>query len=278
MLETAGTAPRITSSGDDTTQGDGPTRLYRPRISLRSIALVLLAMLLGGGSALGMSSVRPRVYEAAGEVALERTLRDLVFDNGLTPARTVQTEVRVAQSAPVRDAVHQELGMAPPVAVLPVGIADAFEVRARSSDAASAARIANAYVNAYLRLRQHQAVDDVVAMQGQIRQQLDGIQREIAAIVDRILTARPEERTLLEYNFGLQRNALQAEEGVFRQQLDQLEVAKNLRTGGVTLLRPASEPPSPVEPNPTRDGAIGLALGLFVGLALTLLSDHRRPR
>lgn len=264
----AETSPRVPVAST----GVPPSRRGRRR----QFALVLLPMVLGGVCGFVLSNGKAEVYEATADVALERGVKDTVFDYGQSSPRSVLVEIRVVQSPPVVAAVEKELGVAPPVSVLALGSGDAFEIRARSSDRFHSAKVADAYATEYIRLRQREAIADVEAAEQEIERKLVELEGEIDAINRRLSEVSAEERVLLEQTVGVRRNTLESERGVFKQQLDQLRVAASLRTGGVKLLRAATPPSSPVEPEPVRDGAVGLALGLLAGVTLVLLFDRLR--
>lgn len=174
----------------------------------------------------------------------------------------------------VRAAVGERLGAradASEVKVVPVGASSAFDIVVRASDAKGAATVANAYADSYVELRRKQVLDDLDAAEREIQAKIDGLQAEIDALVRPSAATPPEERASLQQTTAVRQSSLISSQAAFRQQLDQLQIARALRTGGVRVTTPAVPVSSPVEPLVTRNVLIGASSGLCLGFALALL-------
>lgn len=234
-------------------------RDYLSILRRRRRALTLIVLLVVGCS-LAYSLLQTPVYAGKAEVLLQPRATETLFDPNTGQARdatrVVQTEIRVLKSQPVRQAVRAQVGSAPKVAAAPVGQTDVIQVVVESTDPERAALLANAYVRSYIEFRRKQTVDDLLAAGGQIRTKIDDLQREIDTA-----------------SGTTQENLIQ-QQALFREKLDELDVAGSLQTGGAQLVEPATTPTTPVKPRPLRTAALALALGLMLGVGVAFLLDY----
>ncbi|MGH9265630.1 MAG: polysaccharide biosynthesis tyrosine autokinase [Acidimicrobiales bacterium] len=238
--------------------------------------IIVLAVLLVAGTALVASFLQTPVYEGKARLFLETNAS--VFDlNGaqqLSPAR-VQTEIQVLQSAPVKAAVREKLGAAPPVSVTQVGQTEVLEVRVRAPQPLRAAEFTDAYVTSYLDYRRKQAVDDLVAKAKEIQRVLDDLKNQVAD-----LDARAATTTTRPPNAGgpaasnSERDALISQQALFKQRLDQLDIDTSVTSANASAATPAEASDTPVSPRPVRNGVLGVSLGLILGIGAALLIEH----
>ncbi len=245
--------------------------LYRRRTVIVLTTLVVLA------GALAAAFLQTPVYQAAAEVLLQERATESLFDpntgQARDPARAVETQLQVLKSKPVEAAVRSELGSAPKVLARAVGETDVIEVKAEDGEPRQAARIANAYAAAYIDFRRKQAVDDVLAAGQEVQNKVDDLQRRIDHLNEQVSRASPAQRQEVEGSVAAQRQALVAQQTLFRQKLDQLQVDAALKTGGAQLVTPAAVPTSPTRPRPARSAVIGLVVGAIFGVGLAFLRD-----
>ncbi len=240
----------------------------------RRRGVIVVAVLVVVASALGTSFLQTPVYQAEAEVLLQPKATESLFDPQTgqrnDPTRTVQTEIQVLKSQPVRAAVQQKLGAAPKISVSSLGQTDVVEVKSQRTDPEQAAIIANAYANAYIDFRRQQAVNDLLAAAKEIQGKVTGLQKEIESLgspptnPDRAL-ADPQ---------APRRESLLQQQALFKQRLDQLQVDAALKTGGAQLVTPATAPASPVKPTPVKSSIVALAVGLIFGIGMALLFEY----
>jgi len=245
-----------------TTMAHGPELSLRDYLHIlgRRKQLITVVTLLVTVPAVVFSLLKTPVYAGQAELLLQPRSSETLFDpnSGLRsdPARQVQNEIRILSSAPVRDAVRQQLGSAPKVSASAIGATDLIRVTARSADPQQAATFANAYATAYIDYRRKQAVDDVLAASQQVQTKIGELQRQIDAA-----PAGPQKDSVVEA------------QSLFRQKLDQLQVDGALKQGGAQLVTPAVVPTSPVEPRPLRTGLIALFAGIVLGVGVAFLRE-----
>jgi succinoglycan biosynthesis transport protein ExoP len=226
--------------------------------------LVALMVVLTTGIALGVSLSSEKQYEATAQLLLRRDepinslLNPTSAGQSSDPERDLNTEVALIKVAPTARAAQRALGLRRSANALldqvqteTSSTSDIVRVTARDHDPVLAARIANAFAEAYVQFR-------VESARARYRQAADLAQRQL-------LSLSPVARDSAE---GRELSSRQRE----------LQIASALQTGGAELVRAASVPASPSRPRPKLSGAVGLFLGLIlgVGAALSLSLFDRR--
>ena len=239
---------------------------------------VVTAVFFTVGTALALSFLQTPVYQGSAEMLLGQRSTESLFDLDaqarVDPNRSMQTEIEILKSGPVRAEVRRQLGVAPPVSATPVGQTDVVEVKARSTDPEQAAVIANTYARSYIDFRRKQAVEDLVAAAAQMQTKVNELQAQIDTRTAQINSSDPKTRAEVEARLRPQVDALVSQQSLFKQRLDQLQVDAALKTGGAQLVTPALASDSPVEPTPVRSGAVALVAGLMFGIGMAFLFDY----
>jgi polysaccharide biosynthesis transport protein len=239
-----------------TEPGAAPTlRTYLTVVRRRKWWLAGFA-LLGMAGSLAISLTSPKEYAATAQL--------LVQPSGAVQAVTptdVQTELQLVTSAPVTAAVRRQLGSEPTVSAAQVAQTNVMSISAISTSPSRAAIIANTYAKAFVSYRQAVASGNLAAAVAQLQSQISSL-----SIQAKSLQARPGTNAAV--------TALLNQVAVLKQQAAQVQVSGAAATGGIELVTPAQPPTSPSSPKPARDGALGLAAGLLVGLGLAFARDN----
>lgn len=226
----------------------------------RRKGIIILVVLLVVVPTVVLSLLTTPVYAGQAELLLQARSSESLFDEStgvrLNPEREVQNEIRIIESAPVRNAVRDELGAAPKVSASPIAQTDLIRVTARSTDPKVAAAVANAYASAYIDYRRKQAVDDVLEASRQVQTKITDLQKQIE-----LAPAGPQKESLVQA------------QAVFKNKLDELQVDGALKRGGAQLVTPAVVTTSPVDPKPVRSGGLALVMGAVVGLGIAFLVE-----
>ena len=245
--------------------------------------LAVLVLVLGVSSTL--TYFKTPIYQASTQLLMQQRAGESLFDpntgQARDPSRAVKTEIEVLSSEPVRDAVQKRVGRGR-ITASQVGDTDVIQVRARSTDPERAAAVANAYAEEYVGLRLRQAVSDVLAAAQEIQGRVSDLQDQIGQLDKQlsqlppagITAASQAQRDTLEANLRSQRNALIDQQALFKQRLDQLQVERALKTGGVQIVSKAAVPTQPVEPRPLRTAVLAAILGLMLGIGVAFLIDY----
>jgi capsular exopolysaccharide synthesis family protein len=245
--------------------------LGRRKWTIATVTFVVVA------SALVASFLQTPVYRATAEMLIQSRASERLFDPSTGEPATqtaVQTEIEVLTSKAVQDKVRAAIGDAPRIHARQVGQTNVVEVSAESTIPAKAAKVANAYVQAYIEFRRTQAVDDLLAAGQEIQNKIADLQRQIDELDARVAAAAPAERAAVAADAAAQRTTLLNQLAGFKERFDQLQVDAALKSGGAQLVTPAAVPIDPVRPTPARNAALALAVGLMFGTGLALLLDR----
>ena len=244
----------------DTDRGDLRALLAMLR---RRFGLILLAVAVGVGAAIGVSKLQDKEYSSTASLLFRPIFLDAqVSGLPLSPPgdadRDAATNLRLVSLGVVRDRAAAKLGggetaddLAKDVSVSADGQSNLVKVTGTAPKPEQAARIANTVAAAFVAFRRE-------TLQRQIQQ---GIRRVRAEYL-RVRKSSPTQAQLIRAN------------------LEKLRVLKSVSTGDVQFIEPADVPDSPSSPKTARNAVIGGFLGLLVGLALALLVEQldRRPR
>ena len=244
-------------------------------------------------TALTVSFVQTPVYAAEAELLLQPRPSEEIYalegqtPGRLDPARAVETEIGIMESRSIRQAVEDELGSEPEVTIRSDGQTDLVTITAESTDADRAAHVANTYADVYIETRRQQLVADLETAIDQVQAKIIEIEnaaQEPLAELDARIAAAPEgaERRALEAERAARAEQLQAVQGnvdaqqaPYVTQLNQLQLAVRLtQTGGAQVMSRAEVPESPVRPDPVRNGAVAVVLGLVLGVGLAFLREY----
>ena len=228
-------------------------------------------------AALAASALSTPMYKASAEVVVQPQSAESVFDpagSANSATGSVETEIRVVQSDPVRRAAATELGRVEKVSAIRVGETEVMRISAIDASPRRAADIANAYARAYVDLRKSQAIGDLTAASEQIQAKITALQVEIDTLERRLSQASASERAAVEASLGPRYSNLITEQGLLSQKLNSLEVDAALKTGGVQLVREADVPRTRDSPRPIRNGVAAAVVGLILGVGLAVFRDH----
>jgi non-specific protein-tyrosine kinase len=263
--------------------GDVPEMTMRDywRVVVRRKWLVVLAVVVTVAGAGAMVAVQKKIYAGEAQMIVRALPSDSVFgsstNNASNAARNIDTEIRVMEGTPVKDRVRTNLGITtdiPDVAAAAVGQTDVVSVTVQSHDPAVAAKLANAYVQAYIDVRREQSVNSLLDAVGEVTKQVGRIKKSIEALDKQVADAKPSDRETVRASLADERQQLVDQQSAFQQRIDQLQVQASLQSGSAQMVRPSEVPATPVEPTPVRTGALALIVGLLLGLGAAFLADY----
>jgi len=259
------------------TNDRGTDLRYYGRALLRRKWIIGLITAALAAAALGGSLAQDHVYRASTQLLIQTDRSPSLFDpaTGIgTSDRSLQTQIGVLMSPVIRDAVMAEVPGAPTITAAASGPTDIVLVSAESTDPRLAARTTDAYARAYIDYRRRQAVDSLLAAGREIQKKIDGIDAEIKDVNAQLegLKGRPQD--VESGSLTGRRDSLIAQQALFRQRLDQLQVDAGLQNTQSQLVGPATVPTHPIRPTPVRTTVLALIAGLIVGAAIALLRDR----
>jgi receptor protein-tyrosine kinase len=227
----------------------------------RRAGTILLFGALVPSAALGVSLLQDERYSATASLlfrdpALDQTLfGSTFFDAGGDPARTAATNSELVSLDVVADRTADALpagelsaaDIEERIDVEPDAAADIVEVVATDASARSAVQLANTFADEFVEFRRE-------ADRSKVRQAKRLLEREVESLEE--AGGNESEREALEDNAR------------------RLDVLAALQTGNAELVQRADVPTSPSSPELVRNTALGLVLGIFLGLAFALLRER----
>ena len=234
--------------------------------------LVLLVVVVATGAAYGLSALQTKMYSAASQLIYSDTVDVANPLGGSTYVDPTQRSVELESVGSViaspelkkraNALIVADLG----AGALKTGYKVSSEVvagsdqtgtgttyssvvaiKGDSSDAELAAVTANSYAAAFIQMRTEQ-------QRAQIGKAIDSVQKSLERMTTK--TQKDSSDYIL-----------------LQQRLYDLKILRATADGGFRVIVPASVPHTPYAPKPLRSAAIGLALGLFVGLGLAFLLE-----
>ena len=226
----------------------------------RRIGVVLLCMVVVPAAALALSLSEQKQYSAAASLLF----RDPAFDQKLfgstvvssptDPTREAATNVQLvslqvvsARTAKALDDLRSAPQIQAEVTVSPAGQSDVVTVTATDPEPAVAANLANTFAKEFIAFRRDADRSKISSAQRLVQAQLAKMTPALRA--------------------GKQGEAL-------KQRAEQLQILAALQTGNAELVQPATVPASPSSPRPLRNTAVGLLLGVLLGLGLAVLLER----
>ncbi|QYG92344.1 polysaccharide biosynthesis tyrosine autokinase [Iamia sp. SCSIO 61187] len=270
--------------------------LNRRRLTIALTTLIVVVL------ALVYSFLQTPTYRATAEVLLQgENAEDLLSgsENQAANSQTLQsrvlTEIEVMRSRSVRDAVRDELGYVPSVSISQKGETAVVSLSATDTEPERAAEEVNVFASTFIDLRRNANVstlEEAIAILTEQVSSLDTQLDEADAVVEeldaQIATADPafvdvdaltrqRDQAIAERDAA--RLSLQTQRAGYAEQLGQLQLSLNAaRTGGGEVVSEATVPGSPFAPDPFRNAAVALVLGLLLGAGLAFLREYLDDR
>lgn len=240
--------------------------------------LVLGTAALSAVLAVALAIVQKPVYAATAELLPTRHDADPVLGTSrapvIDPDRVIRSEAALLKSEQIRAEVRMKLGFAPSISTSIEADSDLIRVTAKRNDAVEAARVANAYSEAYVDFRRREAADELNDAAERLQPKVDDLERQIESLNAQIETIPVTERAINGQALIARRDAVVTQLVQAQQRVTDLGVAASLQDGGARLVTPARPPSVPSSPKPVMNATLGLVLGLIGGLALAFVREY----
>ena len=236
--------------------------------------VVLVASLAGG-----YSYSRPKVFLATAEVLAQPTLIHLTDDDPLDNL-SMATEAHLVRSTQVAHLARTDMASTEAISDLLKRVSVAtpentqiLQISFTDSDGGNARQGAQSFAHAYLQFKFDQANETVRRISTTILTQISETDGNIATIDGQLAEVSPESAeysSLLSKREGLdqERVALQT----------QLTDASTLSTDPGHVVQDAAKPSAPISPKHQVDLALGILLGLGLGVALASVREQLQDR
>lgn len=215
--------------------------------------ILLLAVVAAPAVAVALSVAQPKLYEASANILLTGALTGASSPFSAS-AGAVQTQIEIASSPAVAARVLKSARVTDRSAGQliaqagfgSIGDSDVFRISVTDGDRELAVTLANVYARQYALYRNELGKSFITRSRKEIETRMAALEAS-----------------------GQQDSALYAALAVKTQDLLQAEA---LQTSSALLLRPATSAVQ-VQPRPTRNGVLGLAIGIVLGITLAFLLE-----
>lgn len=253
------------------------------RIAFRHWTLVLVVTSLVLLVAAGVLATRESVYEATTQVLVNTQGRSSVLNDPSIrsdPVRIMETELLLIESRAVLDQVREIFSGAAKVDAETLGEADVIAVRARASDPAHAADIANAHVAAYISLRRTQISDGLTAARDATETSLAEIDETLSQDTARLvqLEATGQGGGAAADRLRGEQDSLIEEQAALQERLHGLELELSTVDAGIDVISPATAPSDQLSPRPKVILVAGALIGLLLGMGAAVIRDRADHR
>ena len=246
--------------------------------------LILVAMIIVAVGAYAVSVGQPAQYQSEAVVLwAQRNPGTAVLGMPQPqvsnfPDLEIATQVGLVQQPGIAEQAILDLGLnITPEALLRKlsvsgdGRTSLITITAVDATPQGAAAIANAVAGAYARSSRDANQRSLSSAADEVRRSLEATHRQIAAL-DASEAIRPS--TANQAELQASRNLY----GTLLAQLQKLQSAQELETGSISIVGTAVADPVPTSPKPVRDAALGLAVGLVLGLGIAFISNSLDTR
>ena len=240
--------------------------------------LILLVLIVAVGATFGIDKSRTSQYQST--ATLYFLAQGVSASSGASTALSTQqlaTDVELVQSTPVENEVSKTLGVpAPAVAVSLVGTTQIADLTVQSTGPAFAARAANAYAAAYIAQTREQFVNNQLASEKSVQNQINTLQTQINGVQSQL--AQTAAGAVSTSSLQSQLTGLYQQQSALKSQLGQLQLTTAQSSSGAQLVTPAVPSATPSSPKIARDLGIAIVAGLLVGIGFALLRDNMDDR
>jgi len=242
------------------------SKLWRRKLFIIGVVVVCVALTVA------LDATRQKIYGGTATMQLES--QNVTAYNGvaeLQPA-DVATDIQLVESSTIQSLVSSELGtLAPKVTSSEVYTTNVVKVSVSSASPVYAAKVANDYVNAYIKFTTDRYAKQVGQQETILKSQQKTLQNEIQQIESEIASDGSKSSNLTSLNSQLSSDSSQLQtvtNSLTNLQLDLVQVP-----AGAFMVTPAVADYSPTSPKKVLDVLLALILGLLLAVGIALLLD-----
>lgn len=230
------------------------------RVLRRRLGLIVLCVLAVTGSAVGFSLIQEKKYSATADLLFrdaqldQKLFGSTVLPPSTDPAREAATNLKLVSLEVIAGRAARAIGggisassVQGKVNVSTEGQANVVSITVTDEHPPLAAKLANIFAREFITFRRDADRTKIAAAEQLVQNQIDRLSsQERGGVRGRSLQDRAE----------------------------QLGILASLQTGNAELVQPAKVPSSPSSPKVKQNGALGLLLGLILGVGLAFMFER----
>ena len=247
---------------------------FRKWVIVASVVIVTLV-------AMTVSVFQPATYEGEARILISERdagaalLGTLVSEFSSQPERGLQTQVQLMQVRPLLENTIRrlDLGVTPGelagrITVTSVGQTNIVRIKVTDADPQVAADIANTLADEFVGWSRTYKRESIQAAADEVELRLNEAKAQVLELAARAKEQGNTEELKAELAIVTTTYATLAEK------LETLKINEQLETGSARVVSPAVLPANPVAPDPVRNGVLGLAVGLVLGIGMAFLYEY----
>ncbi len=254
---------------------EGTLRSYLRILAARKWSVVIVVLVTLAGTYF-YTHRQPTIYQASAGLLLAPTpTQQIIQGASLTYSMpSVPDQIAVLEGNGVAALVKQKLGYAPGISGSEVGQTDEMLVSAQASTPVMAAKIANAYTQAYMAYVADSTVDNLNASNKILQGELSSVQDQLASLNSQLASAQRSGNTTQASSIQSQINSVQAQQNLLNQEVTQIAQAVQFAASGAQIVSTATPPSSPIQPNLKKNLLFGLIAGLVLGIGFVVAREY----
>jgi Mrp family chromosome partitioning ATPase/capsular polysaccharide biosynthesis protein len=240
---------------------------YLEVLRRRALLLAIVLVVTAAGFLIVALREGEGLFEASGQIAINARDPAVSLTDFEIVSRKPSTEVQVFQRDDVRVIAETALGpgfVQTRVSAQAVEGIDGLQVLAKSKEPQDAVRIVTAFMDAYVEFSREQRSMWFLDSEPALLQELEDLQNRIAELSGGEVAQ----------DLSAQLLQLEVEARATRNQLERLRLASTTTNGGVEIVNQAQPLGPPVGPQPLRSLAVGIIVGLFMGIGAAFLREY----
>jgi len=255
-------------------------REYLQVLSFRKWTVAVMIVVVLGG-VLAFSFTRTPIYQAQAKVLVKAP----PTESGTVVIVDVPTQAEIISSEAVASLVRDELDyqgsttdLLEQLSVEGIPETQVLGIAYTSPEPAFAQQAANSFADNYLEFRETEAVREVSAQEEAVQNRVDSASQQLNELNEELREATAARDDALAATLETSRSVLIARLGVLQQELDDLRSDRAVKLDAGGVIESATLPKSPVSPNHTTNGLLGLLLGLASGIGFAFLRERLDDR
>ncbi|NTU70233.1 MAG: polysaccharide biosynthesis tyrosine autokinase [Coriobacteriia bacterium] len=250
--------------------------------------IVIQAIVISTLVAVVLSMLQPPTYEGSAKVLISEkdtgaALLGTLLSDSSNFERSLQTQVQLMRMRPLAESAIRKLNLKTDpgsllsrVKVSVVGQTNIITIVVTDTDPKRAAETANALADAYVDWSRSTKRESIKAAGDEIQSRLDEARAEILVLGAKIKNLKKDEngQPIRNDQFTAELSIATGLYTALASQLEQLRVNEQLESGSGRVVAEAVVDDRQVAPKPLRNGALGLVVGLILGLGMAFLVEY----
>jgi non-specific protein-tyrosine kinase len=250
--------------------------------------IIIQAVIIVSLVAVGVSLLQQPTYEGSAKILISEkdtgaALLGTLLSDSSSPERALQTQVQLMRVRPLAESAIRKLNLKTDpgsllgrTKVAVVGQTNMVTITVTDTDPKRAADTANAMADAYVEWSKTTKRESIKAAGDEIQRRLDEARVQILALGEKLGSLKKDAngQPIRNDQFTAELSIATGLYTALASQLEQLRVNEQLEVGSGRVVQVAVIDARKVSPQPLRNGVLGAAVGLILGLGMAFLVEY----